>query len=91
VRCTNFRPHVDALCEVRSDGVQQIAIPVRHGRSCGNVPNLDRGTGQRQEAELGHVCTRGDLDREFGIQSLGETVKHAKAGDSAASFKSSYG
>ena len=55
------------------------------------VPNVDRGTGQRQESELGHVCTRGDLHREFGVQSLGEAVKHAKAGDGAASFESSYG
>jgi hypothetical protein len=73
------------------DGVEQIGIPVSHGRSCGNVPKVDTGTGQKQESELVHVCTRGDLDSEFGIQSLGEAVKHAKAGDGAASFESSYG
>lgn len=47
--------------------------------------------GPRQESELCHVCTRDNLDREFGIQSLGEAVKHAKAGDGAPSFESSYG
>ena len=42
-------------------------------------------------SELSHVWAWCDLDREFGIQGLGEAVEHAKAGYGAASFEPSYG
>lgn len=42
-------------------------------------------------SELSHVCACGDLDGEFGIEGLGETVKHPKTRYGAASFKPSYG
>jgi hypothetical protein len=69
-------------------GVTAQTLPNRSKREICGVEGLlyERS----QESELSHVCAWSDLDCEFGVEGLSETVEDAKAGYGAASFEPSY-